>query len=68
MNRAREIKDQLTRLCERVEIDVANEELSVYDDEQNTNIRKCLTSGFFYNSAKHSKGGSYRTLKNAHTV
>jgi pre-mRNA-splicing factor ATP-dependent RNA helicase DHX16 len=27
-----------------------------------------LTAGFFYNSAKHSKNGSYRTLKNSHTV
>ena len=68
MKRAREIKEQLTGLCERVEIDSTNPELSVYDDEQNTNIRKCLTAGFFYNSAKHGKNGGYRTLKNAHSV
>ena len=33
MKRARDIKEQLTNLCERVEIDVNNPELSIYDDE-----------------------------------
>ena len=53
MRRARDIRDQLLQLCERVEIDVNDENLSVYDDENNTNIRKCIASGFFYNAAKH---------------
>lgn len=52
MKRARDIKDQLTKLCERVEIDIADQTLSVYVDEFYTNIRKCVMSGFFYNSAK----------------
>ena len=33
LKRARDIREQLIQLCERVEIDVANPELSVYDDE-----------------------------------
>ena len=33
-----------------------------------TNIRKCIAYGFFYNAAKHSKNGLYRTVKNSHSV
>jgi len=51
MKRARDIKEQLQNLCSRVEIDITNEELSIYEDGS-TNIRKCITAGFFYNSAK----------------
>jgi pre-mRNA-splicing factor ATP-dependent RNA helicase DHX16 len=65
MKRARDIKEQLTKLCERVEIDIGNENLSLYLDEFNTNIRKCVLSGFFYNSAKEQRNGNYRTLKNS---
>ncbi len=39
MRRARDIKEQLTKLCERVEVDVNDPELSVYEDEYFTNIR-----------------------------
>ena len=52
MKRARDIRDQLSSLCERVEIDVQDDSLSEYSDELNTNIRKCIASGFFYNAAK----------------
>lgn len=68
MRRGRDIREQLISLCERVEIDVNNPELSVYEDEYNTNIRKCITSGFFYNAAKFQKNGIYKTLKNSHSV
>ena len=51
-----------------MEIDYEDPELSVYDDEYNTNIRKCITEGFFYNAAKYAKDGQYRTLKNKHPV
>lgn len=68
MRRARDIKEQLEKICERVEIDYKDPELSIYDDDQNTNIRKCFTCGFFYNAAKLNKNNIYRTAKNAHSV
>jgi pre-mRNA-splicing factor ATP-dependent RNA helicase DHX16 len=57
MRRARDIKEQLSKLCERIEIDVTDTELSTYEDENNTNIKKCLTSGYFFNAAKYMKNG-----------
>ena len=40
MKRARDIKEQLVELCKRVEIDYADEKLSVIDDEYYTNVGK----------------------------
>lgn len=61
MKRARDIREQLSSLCDRVEV-----------DRQSNNdpiaIRKAITSGFFYHTAKLKKDGSYRTIKNPHTV
>lgn len=68
MRRARDVIEQLKAMCERVEVDVKNEELSTYEDEYNTNIRKCIASGFFYNAAKYSLNGQYKTMKNNHSV
>jgi len=68
MRRARDVKEQLLEICERVEIDAKDPELSTYDDEFNTNIRKCIASGYFYNVAKIGKNGVYRTVKNSHSV
>ena len=68
MRRARDIKEQLVALCKRVEIDYEDESISKVDDDVYTNVRKAITSGFFYNTAKLQKSGNYRTLKNAHTV
>jgi pre-mRNA-splicing factor ATP-dependent RNA helicase DHX16 len=68
MKRARDIKDQLISLCDRVEIDVNDETLSVENDETSINIRKAFASGYFYNCSKLSKDGSYKTVKNSHTV
>lgn len=68
MKRARDIKDQLIALCDRVEIDYTDENLSVENDETSINVRKAIASGYFYNCAKLSKDGSYKTVKNAHTV
>ena len=39
-----------------------------YEDEYNTNIRKCIASGFFFNASKWYATGLYKTVKNAHTV
>lgn len=58
----------MTSLCERVEIDVADESLSIYEDELNTNIVKCLVSGFFMNAARRTVDGNYRTVKNPHSI
>jgi pre-mRNA-splicing factor ATP-dependent RNA helicase DHX16 len=52
MKRARDIKEQLIELCKRVEIDYADEKLSLLEDDVYTNVRKAITSGFFYNTAK----------------
>ena len=68
MRRAHDIKDQLRQLCERVEIFVDDPELSIYEDEMNTNIRKCITAGYFTNAAKYDFNGQYKTLKSPHTV
>ena len=69
MKRARDIKDQLIELCKRVEIDYADEELSILENDMATNVRKAITAGFFYNTAKlQEKTGTYRPLKNQHTV
>ena len=38
------------------------------DDDYYSNVRKAITSGFFYNTAKIQKSGNYKTIKNAHTV
>ena len=63
LRRARDIKQQLSSLMERVEIDVSNEELSIYEDDQNTNIRKCIVTGFFMNCAKLHRDSLYKTTK-----
>ena len=68
MKRARDIKEQLINLCDRVEIDVTDEAISIENEDTSTNIRKSIASGFFYNCAKLSKDGSYRTVKNNHSV
>jgi len=68
MRKARDIKEQLLSICERVEIDAKDESLSIYEDEFNTNIRKCITAGFFFNVAKLGKNGLYQTVKSRHSV
>jgi pre-mRNA-splicing factor ATP-dependent RNA helicase DHX16 len=62
MKRARDVRDQLVGLLERVEIELVS-------DAQNTEIiKKTLTAGFFYHTAKLQKNGSYKTVKNPQTV
>ncbi|KAL4384317.1 hypothetical protein GQ457_15G006130 [Hibiscus cannabinus] len=62
MKRARDIRDQLEGLLERVEIEVTS---SPNDLEA---IKKAITSGFFPHSARLQKNGSYRTVKHPQTV
>ena len=62
MKRARDIRDQLEGLLERVEIDVESNPL------ETVNIRKAITAGYFYHTSKLSKGGNYKTVKHNQTV
>jgi pre-mRNA-splicing factor ATP-dependent RNA helicase DHX16 len=63
MSRARDIREQLEALCERVEIDA-----TLSSGQDIDPIRKALTAGYFYNTAKLSSTGEYKTVKHAHTV
>ncbi|KAH9480275.1 Pre-mRNA-splicing factor ATP-dependent RNA helicase-like protein cdc28 [Psilocybe cubensis] len=65
LSRARDIRDQLAGLCERVEVVIQSNPNS----NDITPVQKALTSGYFYNTAQLQKSGdSYRTLKTNHTV
>ncbi|KAK2184226.1 hypothetical protein NP493_276g03006 [Ridgeia piscesae] len=63
MKRARDIRDQLEGLMERVEIEL------VSNPVDNIGIRKAVTAGFFYHTARLSrKAGSYKTVKHQQCV
>ncbi|ERM99915.1 pre-mRNA-splicing factor ATP-dependent RNA helicase DEAH1 [Amborella trichopoda] len=62
MKRARDIRDQLEALLERVEIEPSTNE------NDHESIRKAITAGYFHNSARLQKNGSYRTVKNPQNV
>ncbi|VYS47813.1 unnamed protein product [Arabidopsis thaliana] len=62
MKRARDIRDQLEGLLERVEIDISSN-LNELDS-----VRKSIVAGFFPHTAKLQKNGSYRTVKHPQTV
>ncbi|PHH65580.1 hypothetical protein CDD81_2015 [Ophiocordyceps australis] len=60
LTRARDVRDQLAKLCERVELDAFST-----CGAANGNLRplkRALTAGFFLNAARLAKDG-YRTLK-----
>ncbi|KAF8533343.1 P-loop containing nucleoside triphosphate hydrolase protein [Trichophaea hybrida] len=64
LGRARDVRDQLSRLCDRVEVTVSSA-----GENNITPIQKAITAGFFPNAARLQKGGdSYRTVKNGQTV
>ena len=65
LSRARDVRDQLARLCDRVEVDA-----STTAGAQNIlPIQKAITAGFFPNAARLQRGGdSYRTVKNGQSV
>eukprot|EP00899_Mesostigma_viride_P024834 jgi/Mesvir1/5535/Mv15572-RA.1 len=62
MKRARDIREQLEGLMERVEIDLVS---NVGDLDA---VRKAITAGYFYHTAKLQRNGTYRTIKNPQTV
>uniref|UniRef100_A0A671N060 RNA helicase n=1 Tax=Sinocyclocheilus anshuiensis TaxID=1608454 RepID=A0A671N060_9TELE len=61
MKRARDVRDQLEGLMDRIEV-----ELSSCSGES-VPIRKAVTAGYFYHTARLSKGG-YKTVKHQQTV
>ena len=69
MQKARNIKEQLEYICKnKLGINIDDEKLSEENKDINDNIRKCIISGFFFNSACLNKDGIYRTIKNPHVV
>jgi len=64
LTRARDVRDQLAKLCERVEVTMSSVGASDL-----VPIQKAITAGFFPNAARLQRGGdSYRTVKNNNTV
>ncbi|EAW06287.1 putative mRNA splicing factor RNA helicase (Cdc28) [Aspergillus clavatus NRRL 1] len=64
LTRARDVRDQLAKLCDRVEVTVSTCGANNY-----VPIQKAITAGFFPNAARLQRGGdSYRTVKNGQTV
>ncbi|KAJ3062630.1 hypothetical protein HDU99_005144 [Rhizoclosmatium hyalinum] len=65
MKRARDVRDQLIKLMERTEVPL----ISNPDPGNTIPIRKAITAGFFYNTARLQRSGdSYRTVKHNQTV
>lgn len=63
LTRVRDVRDQLSRLCERVEIITGTTSSDIIP------IQKSITAGFFYNVARLQRfGDSYRTIKSGQTV
>ncbi|OEL20338.1 Pre-mRNA-splicing factor ATP-dependent RNA helicase DEAH1 [Dichanthelium oligosanthes] len=62
MRRARDVREQLVALLERVEI----ERRSGAGDHDA--VRKAITAGYFRNTAQRRRDGSYRTAKSWRTV
>ncbi|KAK2598171.1 hypothetical protein QQS21_005722 [Conoideocrella luteorostrata] len=64
LTRARDVRDQLSKLCERVEVLPSTCGASNLQP-----IKRAITAGFFPNAARLQKSGdSYRTVKNNTTV
>ncbi|KAL7552513.1 hypothetical protein ACHAWF_015762 [Thalassiosira exigua] len=63
MRKARDVREQLEGLCERVEVDP---NISSPDDIES--ILKAVTAGFFYNTARLGRSGDYETVKQRRTV
>ncbi len=65
MKRARDVREQLAGLMERAEVPL----LANPDPSDTVPVRKALTAGFFYHTARLQKSGdSYRTVKHSQTV
>lgn len=64
LTRARDVRDQLAKLCERVEVTLSSCGITNLEP-----IQKAMTAGFFQNAARLQRGGdSYRSWKSNNTV
>lgn len=61
MRRARDVREQLEGLMDRIEVELCSA------NGENICIRKAITAGYFYHTARLSKGG-YKTVKHQQTV
>ncbi|KAF1984409.1 putative ATP-dependent RNA helicase [Aulographum hederae CBS 113979] len=65
LKRARDVRDQLAKLCDRVEVTLSSSG-GIGDLAP---IQKAITAGFFPNAGRLQRGGdTYRTVKNGLTV
>lgn len=63
MRKARDVREQLEGLCERVEVDP-----HISSPEDIEAILKAVTAGFFYNTARLGRSGDYETVKQRRAV
>ena len=64
LSRARDVRDQLAKLCDRVEVSISSAGMS-----ELVPIQKAITAGFFPHAARLQRGGdSYRGVKNGMNV
>eukprot|EP00986_Skeletonema_menzelii_P000132 scaffold31_cov132-Skeletonema_menzelii.AAC.6 len=63
IRKARDVREQLEALCERVEVDP-----NISNPEDIESILKAVTAGFFYNTARLGRSGDYETVKQRCTV
>ncbi|WPH00487.1 Hypothetical protein R9X50_00331600 [Acrodontium crateriforme] len=64
LTRARDVRDQLAKLCDRVEVTISSCGASNLPP-----VQRAIAAGFFPNAARLQRGGdSYRTVKNNLTV
>ncbi|KAH0630392.1 hypothetical protein JD844_013388 [Phrynosoma platyrhinos] len=61
MRRARDVREQLEGLMERIEVDITSSEGDYIP------VRKAITAGFFYHTARLTRSG-YKTVKHQQTV
>jgi pre-mRNA-splicing factor ATP-dependent RNA helicase DHX16 len=58
LNRVRDVRDQLVRLCERIEVDLST-------SSDHIAIKKAITAGYFFNVGRLDRSGeSYHVAKN----
>eukprot|EP00978_Attheya_sp_CCMP212_P029122 scaffold102479_cov51-Attheya_sp.AAC.3 len=68
LKRATEVRLQLARFLRRYGQVTGLNKVDVDDEERSKRIRKCVTSGFFFNVAKLGNDGRYYTLRGKHLV
>ena len=66
LKRALEVKAQLRRFLRRY--GSINGMDTALDEDRSKSIRKCVTSGFFFNTAKLGNDGRYYTLRGRHMI